>query len=130
MKGGPFDQSNPVVEEPSGRPDPKAKKFFLWTFIWIFRAALIFSVGLVLWTISRIPTYHDAQKISQFRITLVHQLELTGLPDLDINVSPRSRGRGDIILETPVSPVKLNLMRREFDRLNVAGDYELKVRAP
>lgn len=79
---------------------------------------------------SRIPMYDDAQKISHFRMTLAHQLELTGLLDLDITVSPRSRGRGDIFLKTPVSPEKLNLIRREFDRLNVAGDYELKVRAP
>ncbi|MES2466163.1 MAG: hypothetical protein V4675_02585 [Verrucomicrobiota bacterium] len=134
MESGPVDQFKLVVEPPTSHSDPRARKlaggFFLWVSVWSLRTALIFSVGLVLWTISRIPTYHDAQKISDFRIGLAHQLQLTGLPDLDIKVSPRSRGRGDIILETPVSPEKLDLIRREFDRLNVAGDYELKVRAP
>ena len=134
MQSAPANLFKPVVEVPTSRPNSKARKlaggFSLWNSVWPFRAALIFAVALVLWTISRIPTYHDAQKISHFRITLAHELELTGLPDLNIKVSPRSRGRGDIILETPVSPEKLNRTRREFDRLNVAGDYELKVRAP
>ncbi len=87
-------------------------------------AAVYLVVGL------RIPTGEDVDKANQFRRVLVEELELKGLANLEIKMKPWSRGRGDIILETPVSPEKLNLIRREFDRLNVAGDYELKVQAP
>ncbi len=116
-------------------PDPKPGKPTLGRFLRSTFAALRLPVVLVVAAVYlvvglRIPTGEDAEKVYHFQRVLVEQLELTGLPGLDIKVSPRSRGRGDIILQTPVSPEKLNRIHREFDRLNVAGDYELKVRAP
>ena len=116
-------------------PDSKTGKPALSCFLRSTFAALRLTVFLVIAAVYmvvslRIPTGEDAEKAYQFLRVLVEQLELRGLKVLDIKTKPWAAGRGDIILKTSVSPEKLSRIRREFDRLNVAGDYELKVRAP
>ena len=132
MQSSPGNQvQKPMETVPDSKPGKPALSCFLRSTFAALRLPVVLVVAAVYMVVGlRIPTGEDAEKAYHFQRVLVEQLELTGLPDLDIKVSPRSRGRGDIILEMSVSPEKLNLIRREFDRLNVAGDYELKVRAP
>mgnify|MGYP006379004311 FL=1 len=123
--------TKPMETAPDSKPGKPALSCSLRSTFAALRLPVVLVIAAVYMVVSlRIPTGEDAEKAYHFQRVLVKQLGLTGLPDLDIKVSPRSRGRGDIILKTPVSPEKLDLIRREFDRLNVAGDYELKVRAP
>jgi hypothetical protein len=116
-------------------PDPKPGKPNLGCFLVSTFAGALLPVVFVIaavWMAGpiRIPTGEDAEKAYQFRRVLVEELKLKGWANLEIKMKPWPGGRGDIILETPVSPEKLDLIRREFDRLNAAGNYELKVRAP
>lgn len=100
-----------------------------------FLAAMIFPVVFVIagiWMVGRIriPTGQDAEKVFRFHSALEEQLGRKGLTNLEIYAKPWPGGRGDIILYSSLPPEKLEVVRQEFDRLNVNGAYELKVRAP
>ena len=132
MQSSPGNQvQKPMETVPDSKTGKPALSCFLRSTFAALRLPVVLVIAAVYLVVGlRIPTGEDVDKANQFRRVLVEELELKGLANLEIKMKPWSRGRGDIILEMPLSPEKLNLIRREFDRLNVAGDYELKVRAP
>ena len=132
MQSSPGNQvQKPMETVPDSKPGKPALSCSLKSTFAALRLPVVLVIAAVYLVVGlRIPTGEDVDKANQFRRVLVEELELKGLANLEIKMKPWSRGRGDIILETPVSPEKLDRIRREFDRLNAAGDYELKVRAP
>ena len=118
----------PPFSEATGPVKTRVLRAYGWTLL----AASAFPIACVcagLWLISviQIPTGEDARKASEFRAGLVQKLEPYRLKDLDKNMKfkPLRGGRGKIVLQGPVSYSKgeIELIRKEFDRLNVDGHY-------
>ena len=77
---------------------------------------------------SAIPTWADAQQAYGFCRALIERLESYRLKDFAnvLKIRPLRGGGGELVLQGSVTYAKeeLELIRKEFDRLNVSGKYK------